>query len=140
MDNPIDFSGKVAIVTGAAAGMGLATANAFAEAGAAVVLADYKEEVVKAAAERLVAAGHKAIAVRCDVSDDAQVEAMVERTVAQFGRLDAAFNNAGVMSHIAPTADSTREEWDRVTGINLRGVWSSMKYECGRCRLREAGR
>jgi NAD(P)-dependent dehydrogenase (short-subunit alcohol dehydrogenase family) len=111
MNNPIDFSGKVAIVTGAAAGMGLATANAFAEAGAAVVLADYKEEVVKAAAERLVAAGHKAIAVRCDVSDDAQVEAMVERTVAEFGRLDAAFNNAGVMPHIAPTADSTRDEW-----------------------------
>jgi NAD(P)-dependent dehydrogenase (short-subunit alcohol dehydrogenase family) len=82
MNNPFDFSGKVAIVTGAAAGMGLATANAFAEAGAAVVLADYKEDVVKAAAERSVAAGHKAIAVRCDVSDDAQVEAMVERTVA----------------------------------------------------------
>ena len=77
MNNPFDFSGKVAIVTGAAAGMGLATANAFAEAGAAVVLADYKEDVVKAAAERLVAAGHKAIGVRCDVSDDAQVEAMV---------------------------------------------------------------
>jgi NAD(P)-dependent dehydrogenase (short-subunit alcohol dehydrogenase family) len=129
MNNPLDFSSKVALVTGAAAGMGLATANAFAEAGAAVVLADYKEERVKAAAERLAAAGHKAIAIRCDVSDDAQVEAMVERTVAEFGRLDAAFNNAGVMAHIAPTAASTREEWDRVIGINLRGIWSCMKYE-----------
>jgi NAD(P)-dependent dehydrogenase (short-subunit alcohol dehydrogenase family) len=129
MTNPLDFTGKVALVTGAAAGMGLATANAFAEAGAAVVLADYKEEGVKAAVERLLAAGHKAMAIACDVSDDAQVTAMVERTVSAFGRLDAAFNNAGVMAHIAPTADSPREDWDRVIGINLRGVWSCMKYE-----------
>src|SRR5882724_1995363 len=127
--NPLDFSGKVALVTGAAAGMGLATANAFAEAGAAVVLADFKEDAVKAAAEKLVAAGHKAIAVRCDVSDDAQVAAMVDRTVAEFGRVDAAFNNAGVMARIAATAESTREEWDRVIGINLRGVWSCMRHE-----------
>ena len=129
MNNPLDFSGKVALVTGAASGMGLATAQAFAEAGAAVVLADFKEDAVKAAAQNLVAAGHKALAVRCDVSDDAQVAAMVDRTVAEFGRLDAAFNNAGVMAQIAPIADSTREDWDRVIGINLRGVWSCMKHE-----------
>ncbi len=129
MGNPLDFTGKVALVTGAAAGMGLATARAFAEAGAAVALADFKEDPVKAAAEALVAAGSKALAVRCDVSDDAQVAAMVDRTVAAFGRLDAAFNNAGVMARIAPTADSTREDWDRVIGVNLRGVWSCMKHE-----------
>lgn len=129
MGNPLDFSGKVALVTGAAAGMGLATAWAFAEAGAAVVLADVREDLVRAEAGKLIEAGHKALAVVCDVSDDAQVEAMVDRTVAGFGRLDAAFNNAGVMARIVPTAQSTREEWDRVTGINLRGVWSSMKYE-----------
>src|SRR3954454_17291237 len=104
MGNPLDFSGKVALVTGAAAGMGLATARAFAEVGAAVALADFKEDAVRAAAAELVAAGHKAIAVRCDVADDAQVAAMVDRTVAEFGRLDAAFNNAGVMARIAPTA------------------------------------
>jgi len=109
--------------------MGLATARAFAEAGAAVVLADFKEDAVQAAAERLIAAGHKALAVRCDVSDDAQVAAMVDRAVAEFGRLDAAFNNAGVMARIAPTAESTREDWDRVIGVNLRGVWSCMKHE-----------
>ncbi len=125
----LDFTGKVALVTGASSGMGLATAQAFAEAGASVVLADVREELVKAEAAKLFALGHKAIAVRCDVSDDAQVAAMVDRTVAEFGRLDIAFNNAGVMAHIAPTADSTREEWDRVIGINLRGVWSCMKYE-----------
>src|SRR5947209_9289868 len=124
-----NFEGKVALVTGAAAGMGLATARAFAEAGAAVVLADFKEDTVKAAAAELVAAGHKAVAIRCDVADDDQVAAMVDRTVSEFGRLDAAFNNAGVMARIAPTADSTREDWDRVIGVNLRGVWSCMKYE-----------
>jgi NAD(P)-dependent dehydrogenase (short-subunit alcohol dehydrogenase family) len=129
MNNPLDFSGMVVLVTGAAAGTGLATARAFAAAGAAVVLADFKEDAVRAAAAELVAAGHKALTVRCDVSDDDQVAAMVDRSVAEFGRLDAAFNNPGVMARIAPTADSTREDWDRVIGVNLRGVWSCMKHE-----------
>jgi NAD(P)-dependent dehydrogenase (short-subunit alcohol dehydrogenase family) len=129
MMNPLDFTGKVALVTGAAAGMGLATAQAFAAAGAAVVLADVSEAAVRAEAEKLTTAGHRALAIRCDVSDDADVAAMVDRTVAEFGRLDAAFNNAGVMPRITPVADSSREEWDRVIGINLRGVWSCMKHE-----------
>jgi NAD(P)-dependent dehydrogenase (short-subunit alcohol dehydrogenase family) len=139
MDNPLDFSGKVALVTGAAAGMGRATAQAFAEAGAAVVLADFKEDGVKAEVEKLRAAGHKALGLRCDVSDDAQVAAMVERTVSEFGRLDAAFNNAGVMAKVVPTADSTREEWDRVIGINLRGVWSCMKHELRQMQRQGSG-
>jgi NAD(P)-dependent dehydrogenase (short-subunit alcohol dehydrogenase family) len=138
-NNVLDFTGKVALVTGASSGMGLATAQAFAEAGAAVVLADIREDLVKAEARKLAAAGHKAIPVRCDVSNDAQVAAMVDRTVAEFGRLDAAFNNAGVMARIAPTADSTREEWDRVIGINLRGVWSCMKYELGQMQRQGSG-
>lgn len=128
-NNPLDFTGKVALVTGAAAGMGLAAAQAFAEAGAAVVMADARDETVQQEAQKLSAAGYRVVAVRCDVSDDAQVEHMVERAVSEFGRLDAAFNNAGVMARIVPTADSTREEWDRVININLRGVWSCMKYE-----------
>lgn len=125
----LSFKGKVALVTGAGSGMGLATANAFAEAGASVVLADAKEEALHNAAKKLLANGHKAIAIRCDVSDDAQVAAMVDRTVSTFGRLDAAFNNAGVMPAIVETAESSRDEWDRVMGINLRGVWSCMKHE-----------
>jgi NAD(P)-dependent dehydrogenase (short-subunit alcohol dehydrogenase family) len=137
--NPLDFTGKVALVTGAASGMGLATAQAFAEAGAAVALADFRENAVKAETQKLSASGRKVIALRCDVSDDAQVEQMVERIVAEFGRLDAAFNNAGVMARIAPTADSTREEWDRVIGINLRGVWSCMKYELRQMKRQHSG-
>jgi NAD(P)-dependent dehydrogenase (short-subunit alcohol dehydrogenase family) len=129
MNNSLDFSGKVALITGAASGMGLATAQAFAEAGAKVVLADFKEDAINSAVEKIKAADGKALAICCDVSDDIQVAAMVDRTVAKFGRLDAAFNNAGVMARIAPTGDSTREEWDRVIGVNLRGVWSCMKHE-----------
>jgi NAD(P)-dependent dehydrogenase (short-subunit alcohol dehydrogenase family) len=135
----LSFENKVALVTGAAAGMGLATARAFAQAGAAVVLADFKEDAVKAESRKLAAAGQKAIAIRCDVSDDTQVAAMVERTVTEFGRIDAAFNNAGVMAHIAPTAESTREEWDRVIGINLRGVWSCMKHELRQMQRQGSG-
>ena len=135
----LSFENKVALVTGAAAGMGLATAKAFAEAGAAVVLADFKEDALKVETQKLVAAGRRAIAVRCDVSDDGQVAAMVDRAVAEFGRVDAAFNNAGVMARIAPTADSTREEWDRVIGINLRGVWSCMRYELRQMQRQGSG-
>src|SRR5438445_9307737 len=99
------FKDKVALVTGAASGLGLATAKAFAESGASVVLADWNENAVRAAAEDLASKGHKTLAVRCDVSDDAQVEAMVRQTVAAFGRLDAAYNNAGVQNALAGAAD-----------------------------------
>jgi len=125
----LSFENKVALVTGAGSGMGLATAKAFAESSASVVLADSNEESVHAAAKELVAADHKALAIRCDVTDERQVAAMVEQTVSTFGRLDAAFNNAGVQSPIAETADASAEEFDRVNAINLRGIWSCMKYE-----------
>jgi NAD(P)-dependent dehydrogenase (short-subunit alcohol dehydrogenase family) len=119
--------------------MGLATAKAFAEAGASVVLADVNEDAARAAAEQLAAAGRRAIAVRCDVADDAEVAAMVDRTVSTFGRLDAAFNNAGVQSPAMEMADAGREEFDRVIAINLRGVWSCMKYELRRMREQGSG-
>ena len=123
------FENKVALVTGAAMGMGLATAQAFAQAGAAVVLADYNEEALQAATAELVAAGHQALAIHCDVSDEAEVMAMIEQTVATYGRLDAAFNNAGIMIPAVATADASNEDFDRVTAINLRGVWNCMKHE-----------
>src|SRR5438874_8561384 len=133
------FENKVALVTGAGSGMGLATAKAFAEAGAAVVLADNREEGAHAAAKSLLAAGHRALAVHCDVADEKQVAAMVEQTVASFGRIDAAFNNAGVQSPVAETADASGEEFDRVNAINLRGVWNCMKYELRQMREQGSG-
>jgi NAD(P)-dependent dehydrogenase (short-subunit alcohol dehydrogenase family) len=135
----ISFENKVALVTGAGSGMGLATAKAFAEAGAAVVLADNREEAAYAAAKSLLAAGHRALAVHCDVADEKQVAAMAEQTVAAFGRIDAAFNNAGVQSPVAETADASGEEFDRVNAINLRGVWNCMKYELRQMREQGSG-
>src|SRR5207302_2008639 len=95
MNNPsYDFKDQVALVTGAGSGMGLVTAKSFAEAGAAVVLADIDEGALRAARDELSTAGHQVTGVTCDVADEAQAAAMVERAVATFGRLDAAFNNA----------------------------------------------
>jgi NAD(P)-dependent dehydrogenase (short-subunit alcohol dehydrogenase family) len=136
----ISFENQVALVTGAASGLGLATARAFAEAGASVVLADWNEKEVQAAAKSLADEGYKTLAVRCDVSDDAQVEAMVKQTVATLGRLDAAYNNAGVQNVLAETADSPRDDYDRIMGINLRGVWSCMKFELQQMREQGAAR
>src|SRR3984893_10062684 len=135
----LSFENKVALVTGAASGLGLATARAFAESGASVVLADWHEEAAQSAAKELANKGHKTLAVACDVSDDAQVEAMVKETVATFGQLDAAFNNAGVQNVLVETADTTRQDYDRVMDINLRGVWSCMKFELQQMRKQGSG-
>ena len=134
------FEGQVALVTGAGSGLGLATAKAFAESGASVVLADWNEESARSAADKLAAKGHKTLAIRCDVSDDAQVEAMItDQTVATFGRLDAAYNNAGIQNVLAEAADSPRDDYDRVMAINLRGVWSCMKFELRQMRKQGKG-
>src|SRR5438552_16375023 len=135
----LSFENKVALITGAGSGMGLAAAQAFAGEGAAVVLADVNEAAAHAAAEQLNTAGHKAIAIRCDVADEAQVKAMVEQTVSTFGRLDAAFNNAGIQSPVAEVADASGEEFDRVNAVNLRGIWSCMKYELLQMRKQGSG-
>jgi NAD(P)-dependent dehydrogenase (short-subunit alcohol dehydrogenase family) len=135
----ISFENKVALVTGAGSGLGLATARAFAQAGAAVVLADVNEAALRSAAGELTAKNDKVLAVRCDVTNDAEVEAMVEQTVATFGRLDAAYNNAGIQNVLAETADATRDDFDRVTAVNLRGVWSCMKFELQQMRKQGSG-
>jgi len=135
----LSFENKVALVTGAASGMGLATATAFAENGAAVALVDINENAVRAAAEKLTAAGHKALAIRCNVVDEAEVAAMVKQTVSTFGRLDAAYNNAGVQSPAVETADASGAEFERVIGINLRSVWNCMKYELQQMREQGSG-
>src|SRR5260221_12187638 len=131
----ISFENQVALVTGAGSGIGLATARAFAASGASVVLADRNLEAVRSATDELIGEGRKALAVHCDVTDDAQVEAMVEQTVAMFGTLDVAYNNAAVQNVVVEAADATREDFDQIVAINLRGVWSSMKFELRQMRM-----
>lgn len=139
MNPTYNFKGQVALVTGASSGMGLTTAQAFAEAGAAVVLADINKKALLTATDALLSAGHQAIAVTCDVSDEAQVAAMVERAVTTFGRLDMAFNNAGIQVPPSDAADETAENFDRVNAVNLRGVWTCMKHELKQMRAQGSG-
>jgi len=135
----ISFADKVAFVTGAASGIGLATAQAFAEAGAAVTLADINLEAAQGAAEKLKAAGHAAIGVRCDVSDEADVAAAVQSAVSAFGRLDMAFNSAGIHVVKAETADVEASDFDRIIIVNLRGVFYCMKHELRQMREQGSG-
>lgn len=139
MNVTYDFKGQVALVTGAASGMGLDTARAFAKAGAAVTLADVSEAALQQAVDQITAWGGKAIGVVCDVADEAQVAAMVERTVATFGRLDAAFNNAGIQVPASEIADQSIEDYDRISAINQRGVWACMKHELKQMRKQGSG-
>ncbi|MFJ5160630.1 glucose 1-dehydrogenase [Pantoea sp. NPDC088449] len=123
------FKNQVALVTGAASGMGLAASKAFAASGASVVMVDVNEEAVANAAAEMNAAGYSAIGIRCNVANIDEVKAMVDQAVATFGRIDAAFNNAGVQSPVAETAIADPEDYDFVMDINLRGIWNCMKYE-----------
>jgi NAD(P)-dependent dehydrogenase (short-subunit alcohol dehydrogenase family) len=135
----ISFEGQVALVTGAGSGLGLATAKAFAESGASVVLADWNEDSVRSTVNGLTARGHNALAIRCNVADEADVAAMVQQTVSTFGRLDAAFNNAGIQVPPSDAADETADNFDRVNQINLRGVWACMKHELRHMRTQGSG-
>jgi len=139
MNPTYDFTSQVALVTGGSSGMGLATVHAFAEAGAAVVLADINEETLRTAADDLTKAGHQVLAVRCDVSDETSVAAMLKATVDTFGRLDMAFNNAGIQAPPCDAADEPAEVFDRVNAINLRGVWACMKHELHQMRDQGSG-
>jgi NAD(P)-dependent dehydrogenase (short-subunit alcohol dehydrogenase family) len=138
--NPIyDFTGQVALVTGAASGMGLATARAFAEAGAAVVLGDIDAQALQAATETLTAAGHRALGVACDVADEAQAAALVASAVSTFGRLDMAYNNAGILGPMCDMTEETGDGFDQVNAVNLRGIWTCMKHELRQMRKQGSG-
>lgn len=125
----ISFNGKVALVTGAAGGIGWATARMFAESGAAVALADLSEQV-DVCAKELTENGYQAIALHCNVSKEDEVKRMVEQVVATFGRLDIAYNNVGIHASVRKDLDETDGwDFDHVLSVNLRGVWNCMKYE-----------
>ncbi len=126
---PSLLADKVAIVTGASRGIGAAAARAFAQAGAKVVLAARSEQGLVSVAKEIAAAGGEALAIPTDVGDPTSVRGMVERTVEAYGRLDAAFNNAGDGHMPTPLADVAVEDFDRAVRANLRGVFLCMKYE-----------
>ncbi len=120
---------RIALVTGAASGIGRATAIVLANEGATVVVSDINIVDGEETAHLLTTAGHQAIFIPCDVTRAIQVESMVRRTISTFKRLDYAVNNAGVGGDMTPTDLREEATWDMILGINLKGVWLSMKYE-----------
>jgi NAD(P)-dependent dehydrogenase (short-subunit alcohol dehydrogenase family) len=123
------LNGKVTLVTGAASGIGRAAAIAFAREGAKVLVADMTEDAGRETVKLVNDAGGEAAFFKCNVARAAEAEALVASAVKTFGRLDCAFNNAGVAGKIARTADDTEENFDLIMAVNLRGVWLCMKYE-----------
>lgn len=134
-----DFTGKTAFVTGGSAGMGEATVRAFAEADANVAIIDRDADAAQRLADELAAKGRKTVAITCDVTDEDQVAAAVRQTIAEFGSLDMAFNNAGIMLPPVDSADEAKEAFDQIVGVNLRGVWASMKHELKQMRQQGSG-
>ena len=126
---PGRLDNKIALVTGAGSGIGRATALVFAREGAKVVVADIVVEGGQETVQQIEAAGGEAVFVKADVSQAADVEALIAQTVETYGRLDCAFNNAGIEGGVKPTIDCTEEEFDRTIAVNLTGVWLCMKYE-----------
>lgn len=122
------LEGKVAIITGAASGIGKATAELFAAQGARLVLADWHGEAGAVLADTLQKRGSEAVFVQVDVSKAEDVQRMVQTAVEQYGRVDIVFNNAGIEGEQAPTGEATEENWDRVIDVNLKGVFLGMKY------------
>ena len=121
------FNNKVALVTGGSFGIGQAAAIAFAQKGASVVIADFIDD--NQTLDIIKNAGGEAVFIHCDVSNEESVKEMIEKTIECYGRLDYAFNNAGVEGASALTHECTTENWDTTIGINLKGVWLCMKYE-----------
>jgi NAD(P)-dependent dehydrogenase (short-subunit alcohol dehydrogenase family) len=133
-----DLDGKIGLVTGGTSGIGRDTAVLFAKAGAKVVVAGRREAEGHETVDLIRAAGGDGLFVKADVSKASDVEAMVQKAVEHFGRLDIAFNNAGVEGAFAPIVRQPEEDWDRTININLKGVWLCLKYEI-RQMLKQGG-
>ena len=133
------FAGKVAFVTGGSSGIGRATASAFAREGASVVVADVSEQGNQETARLIEETGGHALAVTCDVRRAEDVQAALDRTIETFGRLDVAFNNAGIEQPVAALADITEEEWTQLIDVNLGGVFLCMKYQIPLLRKQGGG-
>lgn len=136
----IRLDGKVALVTGGASGIGRASAEAYARSGAAVVVADLDGDGAAETIARIERAGGQALFVRTDVAQEAQCERMVAAALERFGRLDVAFNNAGVMRAFGQMLhESTEEDWDRLMAVNLKGMFLCMKHELRQMLRQEHG-
>ncbi|MBL8172508.1 MAG: SDR family oxidoreductase [Acidobacteria bacterium] len=123
------FAGKVALVTGGNAGIGRATALEFARNGAKVVISGRREKEGNEVVAEIKAAGGEAIFVKTDVSKENEVKALIDQTLVTFGRLDFAFNNAGVEQNLTPLPEQTEETYDQIMDINVKGVWLSLKHQ-----------
>jgi NAD(P)-dependent dehydrogenase (short-subunit alcohol dehydrogenase family) len=124
-----NFTDKVAIITGASAGIGKATAIAFAKNGAKVVVADINQQDGEAVVNEITQAGGTAIFVPCDVTNDQQVMSLVDATLEAYGKLDIAFNNAGIEIEQSKLADGEESVFDKIMDVNVKGVWRCMKYQ-----------
>ncbi|SHN25131.1 SDR family oxidoreductase [Chitinophaga sp. CF418] len=133
------FNGQVALVTGGSFGIGRATAIAFAKRGASVVIADLIEDAEQVTMKEIAAMGGKAIFVPCDVSKAADIATLIDKTFSTYGRLDFAFNNAGIEGISAATHECTQENWEKVLAVNLTGVWLCMKHELSHMQRRGKG-
>jgi len=129
MNPTYHFENQVALITGAASGMGRATAQAFAIAGAAVVLVDRDEHKLSETSQAITRSGGIAIMLVGDVSDELFAKSAVDRAVAEFGRLDMAYNNAGILGPMCPLTEETGAGYDAVNAVNLRGIWTFLKHE-----------
>lgn len=134
-----EFNQKVVLVTGGSTGIGRATALAFAQAGALVIVSDVNDDEAKKTVDQIIHEDHKASFVHCDVSSAKEVENMMQEILRHHGRLDCAYNNAGIEGQMAATADCTEQNWEKVLATNLKGVWLCMKYQIPQMLKQGAG-